>query len=604
VRNCPWSSNIWSDYILSLERFEKEHSDVLKVFEDCLAVGFNDPSAYVQVWLTFLSYSRRRTNVDKEDTKSMNELRAVFDRAVDHLTSIQADTDCTILKFYANIEADLFRNLENGRKIWSDILQTHQFQGSIWMEAIEFEKIFGDKKHLRKRLERAMEKTHDNPEAIAKLWLQFEREEGSLEAFDHCRKMIKLKMEKVENSRAKEKRETESVEQRENAKIEKKKEKDKQYRRDKRHEAQEQKKANFVKDSSSDFKVPSMPPPGASASSKPSSVPSKQDNFVAPPPGYKGEIKRKVSPPPGFPGDSKKLKLDPNLSEDELKKLSTVFLSNLDFEVDEDNIASILESSGKIEEVRLVKHPNGKSKGYAFVQFSNPDEAEHAKGRDNELVKGRPMYISECDPERKKGPVFKYSTGLDKKKLFIKGLDASVTKEDLTELFSTYGELSDIRLVTYRNGHSKGIAFAEYKDEVDAAKALVKADGIKLKGKEIEVALSNPPKRDDKAPASSDVKSLGSGAADQKDFGPRGKGRTQLAFVPRSLATNPKQNKTKLDLVKFVKPGGGAAKAANGSTDATNGAEAATNASKEAANSSTEAAKSNNDFRKMLLGSK
>ena len=31
------------------------------------------------------------------------------------------------------------------------------------MEAIEFEKIFGDKKHLRKRLERAMEKTHDNP---------------------------------------------------------------------------------------------------------------------------------------------------------------------------------------------------------------------------------------------------------------------------------------------------------------------------------------------------------------------------------------------------------------------------------------------------------
>ncbi len=55
------------------------------------------------------------------------------------------------------------------------------------MEAIEFEKIFGDKKHLRKKLERALEKSHDDPEAIAKAWIQFEREEGSLESYDHCR---------------------------------------------------------------------------------------------------------------------------------------------------------------------------------------------------------------------------------------------------------------------------------------------------------------------------------------------------------------------------------------------------------------------------------
>ena len=48
------------------------------------------------------------------------------------------------------------------------------------MEAIQFEKIFGDKKHLRKRYERAMEKTHDAPEEIAASWIQFEREEGDL----------------------------------------------------------------------------------------------------------------------------------------------------------------------------------------------------------------------------------------------------------------------------------------------------------------------------------------------------------------------------------------------------------------------------------------
>ncbi len=35
------------------------------------------------------------------------------------------------------------------------------------------------------------------------------------------------------------------------------------------------------------------------------------------------------------------------------------------------------------------------------------------------------------------------------------GLDLSVTKEELTELFSQFGKLADVRLVTYRNGHSK-----------------------------------------------------------------------------------------------------------------------------------------------------
>ena len=33
----------------------------------------------------------------------------------------------------------------------------------------------------------------------------------------------------------------------------------------------------------------------------------------------------------------------------------------------------------------------------------------------------RPIYISQCDPSKKKAPVFKYTTGLEKNKLFVKG---------------------------------------------------------------------------------------------------------------------------------------------------------------------------------------
>lgn len=138
---------------------------------------------------------------------------------------------------------------------------------------------------------------------------------------------------------------------------------------------------------------------------------------------------KKVAPPPGYPGaqedgqpSAKRPKLESSasgLSEDQRKKQRTVFLSNLDFEVDEAEIKELMAASGPVIEVRLVKHPNGKSKGFAFVEFEMVESSAAALKRDNELIRGRPMYISECDPEKRK--TFKYNLNLEKNKLFVKG---------------------------------------------------------------------------------------------------------------------------------------------------------------------------------------
>merc|ERR1712141_97897 len=116
----------------------------------------------------------------------------------------------------------------------------------------------------------------------------------------------------------------------------------------------------------------------------------------------------------------------------------------------------------------------------------------------------------------------------------------------------------------YRNGHSKGIAFVEYEKEAEAAVALLKTDGTKLKGVELQVALSNPPKKEE---SSSSVGTGGGGGAPQEQVrslggtnqepGPRGKGRSQLAFTPRVLSTSSTskgQAAAKLQPMKFVKP--------------------------------------------------
>ena len=79
-----------------------------------------------------------------------------------------------------------------------------------------------------------------------------------------------------------------------------------------------------------------------------------------------------------------------------------------------------------------------------------------------------------------KGHSFKYGTGLEKNKLFVKGLPTAATKSDLEALFGKFGKLLDVRLPTFRSGQSKGVAFVDFEDEVSAATALVKTDGTQM----------------------------------------------------------------------------------------------------------------------------
>jgi len=486
IRNVPWSTEIWCNYIRSLERYQEPHDQILHIFEQALNAGYSDPTSYLELWLCFVDYMRRRTTWEKEVNESMRDLRSVFDRAINHLYECKGDPGFEISKYLANLEADHFNAIENARKIWTEILSHDPFRYSVWMEYIQLEKTFGDKKHLRKAYQRALEKVYDQPEIIVKSFIQFEREEGSLEAYEQCIKLCNNKIERVKKSKEKETAKALEEEEIKNQKIERKKEKDKQVRRDKRQQIAADKRQGceelediVVKDVKTKVDLN-----GESSSSK---------RKIEPPPGFKEPLPKRSKPDiNGDPGAE-----NSNLSDDAQRKLRTVFLSNLDFNVNENDIKDIMRSSGVILDVRLVKKPNGQSKGYAFVEFEQHKEALNALERDNELLGLRPMYISKCidkDTE-KKTSAFKFSTGLEKNKLFIKNIDTQVSKSELVELFSKYGKLKEVRLPTYRNGHSKGIAFVDFEDEVGAASALIKTDNLKLGSKEIHVALSNPPKK-------------------------------------------------------------------------------------------------------------
>lgn len=67
-------------------------------------------------------------------------------------------------------------------------------------------------------------------------------------------------------------------------------------------------------------------------------------------------------------------------------------------------------------------------------------------------------YAGLCRPELWALPlfqVFRYSTTLEKHKLFISGLPFSCTKEELEDICKAHGTVKDLRLVTNRAGKPK-----------------------------------------------------------------------------------------------------------------------------------------------------
>ena len=79
-------------------------------------------------------------------------------------------------------------------------------------------------------------------------------------------------------------------------------------------------------------------------------------------------------------------------------------------------------------------------------------------------------------------------------KLFVGNLNYSVTADDLGELFSTHGDVTDIKVI-----EGKGFAFVEMSDQSDAEAAKDALHDTDFKGRNLNVDEAKPPrKREDR----------------------------------------------------------------------------------------------------------
>lgn len=77
--------------------------------------------------------------------------------------------------------------------------------------------------------------------------------------------------------------------------------------------------------------------------------------------------------------------------------------------------------------------------------------------------------------------------------IYVGNLPHSATAQAIQELFSTYGTVDAVNLITDREtGRPRGFGFVEMHNDEEAATAIAKLNGVELEGRSLTVNIARP----------------------------------------------------------------------------------------------------------------
>lgn len=418
LKNCTWSVELYIEKIRIVERRELPKQEVQKILEFALAAGFQTPEPIVTIWLEYLAYLRR--NTDYENEKDVELLRANFNLCWTSLGKqwdALADCNCEILQFWGRLEYGPLFDPVKGRDLWITVMESsdNSTKSGLWIEFIQLELKKGVEA-ARRIYKKAIQSTNlDSPDIIASAWLRFERCNGSLDSLITCQTLCNTIL--TEFNQLQQANRFTSYKNRPATNT---KERNAPPRRILKEE--EFRKPAGLKERSEKSENPK---------GKKRSHPENESTE---------NVKRSRPEEQIKPADEER---------DESKDHITVFISNLDYNVTEEEITSIFPEL-KIINLNLIKNVNGKSRGFGYAQLESEFDVKKALSFDRRPINGRPTFISSISREKSKRDKFKYAETLEPTKLFVKGLCYDSTKEDLEKVFKEFGPLKDVRIATHK----------------------------------------------------------------------------------------------------------------------------------------------------------
>ncbi|KAI0879209.1 hypothetical protein GGS24DRAFT_232852 [Hypoxylon argillaceum] len=164
-----------------------------------------------------------------------------------------------------------------------------------------------------------------------------------------------------------------------------------------------------------------------------------------------------------------------------------LYVGGLDPRVTEDVLRQIFETTGHVQNVKIIPDKNGYN--YGFVEYDDPGAAERAMA----TLNGRRVHQAEIRVN------WAYQSNTTNKEdtsshfhIFVGDLSNEVNDEVLLQAFSAFGTISEARVMwDMKTGRSRGYGFVAFRDRGDAEKALSSMDGEWLGSRAIRCNWAN-----------------------------------------------------------------------------------------------------------------
>ena len=81
-----------------------------------------------------------------------------------------------------------------------------------------------------------------------------------------------------------------------------------------------------------------------------------------------------------------------------------LYVGNLLYDVTENELSDLFSQVGSVVYTKIINRPDGKSKGFGFVEMSTEEEAKAATEKfDQYELRGRALKVNEAKPQKKMG---------------------------------------------------------------------------------------------------------------------------------------------------------------------------------------------------------
>lgn len=136
---------------------------------------------------------------------------------------------------------------------------------------------------------------------------------------------------------------------------------------------------------------------------------------------------------------------------------TNIYVKNIDTEVPDEEFRAIFERFGEITSATLSRDPDGKSRGFGFVNYSTHESAQAAVEEMNDKdVRSQKLYVGRAQKkhEREEELRRQYEAARMEKaskyqgvNLYVKNLTDDVDDEKLRDLFSPYGNITSAKVM-------------------------------------------------------------------------------------------------------------------------------------------------------------